>query len=323
MSWGYVAVAGATLVSGALGAKGAKDAGRAAGRGADAATAESARQYDQTRQDLAPYRVTGTGALNQIARLFGLPTAAPAGSAATDYSQYRVRAGAVPTANAELYANDPAYRYAWDRALQTEQERKGWKGHDTYWLPATGQDATRINDLMTGYLEEYRNANPASGGGVTAGGSPDMSAFFTSPGYQFRRDEGMRGINNSFAARGGALSGNALRALTDFNSNIASSEFGNYFNQLASVAGIGQTATNQTAAYGADHAANAGRNALYAGDSRASGIQGQANAWGDTINGLAGLYGYWNANRGSRVTPGYGGTGAGGGSYPMTGPRYA
>jgi hypothetical protein len=138
-----------------------------------------------------------------------------------------------------------------------------------------------------------------------------MSAFFQSPGYQFRRDEGTRGLERTAAAKGGAFSGNALRALAEFNSGLASQEFGNYVNQLGIIAGIGQSSTNQTAAYGAESAATAGRNALYAGDARASGIIGQGNAIGQGVSDLAGLYGYWNANRGRS-----GNAMAGGGTDP-------
>lgn len=58
-----------------------------------------------------------------------------------------------------------------------------------------------------------------------------LADFQAEPGYEFRRTEGLRGIEQSAAARGGALSGNTLRALNDFNSNIASDEFGNAYSR--------------------------------------------------------------------------------------------
>lgn len=74
-----------------------------------------------------------------------------------------------------------------------------------------------------------------------AGG--DASQFQASPDYQFRRDEGMRDIGNSFAARGGAFSGNALRALTDFNSGLASGEMNQWWGRNRDLVGIGSGAT--------------------------------------------------------------------------------
>jgi hypothetical protein len=287
MSWGYVAVAAGTVIAGAVSADAAGDAGDAAARGADAATRESARQYNTTRADLAPYRVTGTGALNQLGRLFGLPT--------TTTEQWQSQQPQL-VGDTELPAG-----------TTTKHVGKGWYevhygGQRIGTLRPGGANGQFINDtgadipgLMRQSQQQAQTSQQSSG--------PDMSGFFTSPGYQFRRDEGTRGLERSAAARGGAFSGNALRALAEFNSGLASQEFGNYFNQLASVAGIGQTATNQTAAYGADHAANAGRNALYAGDARASGIIGQGNAYGQGISDIAGAYGYFRRPGGSQMDP--------------------
>lgn len=57
------------------------------------------------------------------------------------------------------------------------------------------------------------------------------SNFETAPGYQFRLAEGMKGVENSGAARGMQLSGAALKAINRFNQDFASNEYGNWFNQ--------------------------------------------------------------------------------------------
>ncbi len=54
-----------------------------------------------------------------------------------------------------------------------------------------------------------------------------IANFYASPDYQFRKKEGMDQIGATFAARGSG--GNALRALAEFNSNLASGEFGNWW----------------------------------------------------------------------------------------------
>lgn len=295
MSWGYVAVAAATVVGGALSNDASKRASRAASRGADAATAESARQYDQTRADFAPWRTTGGGAINALGQLFGLPTTSTQ-QAQWDNSELVQSQGGIPAMDAQRYAQDPAYKYAWDKMLASERAGPLWRRQDqqNFYARATDADWNRINSSMGQYLAEYNAQNPQA---QPQQAGPNMSGFTQSPGYQFRRDEGTRGIERSAAAQGGAFSGNALRALAEFNSGLASQEFGNYFNQLASIAGIGQTATGQTAAAGANHANIASRNALYAGDARASGIENRANMIGQGINSLAGAYGYFNQNR--------------------------
>ena len=279
MSWGLVAVGVATVGTGAMSANAARRAGAAAARGADAATAETGRQYDQTRADLAPWRTTGAGALNQLASVFGLPTTTPE----QFQSQQPTFHGGMelPAGTTAVSIGDGRYDVMYNGQRIGGLTPGGPAGRFT---PADGVDIEALKN-------EQRNQQIAQGS--TGTGAPDMSGFFASPGYQFRRDEGMRGVERTAAARGGAFSGNALRALTDFNSNLASNEFCNWFNQLGTLAGIGQTATNQTAAYGADAASQAGRNALFAGDARASGIVGSGNAWGNTLQDLGGLYGYY------------------------------
>ena len=49
-----------------------------------------------------------------------------------------------------------------------------------------------------------------------------MSDFTRDPGYQFRQQEGQRGVENSAAARGGILSGGALKAISRYNQDFAS-----------------------------------------------------------------------------------------------------
>lgn len=65
MSWGYVIAAGATLVSGYMSNKGAKDAAKASNKGADAATEEQRRQFDITQENLRPWLDAGSGALTR------------------------------------------------------------------------------------------------------------------------------------------------------------------------------------------------------------------------------------------------------------------
>lgn len=143
-------------------------------------------------------------------------------------------------------------------------------------------------DLTRRDLQPYMQSGTSALSRLNALMSGDMSGFETSPGYNFVRSEGLRDINNSFAARGGALSGNALRALAQFNSGLASNEFGNYFERNARLAGLGGSATNNAAAYGAQSASNIGNALIGGGNARASGVLGVNNA----IQGGIGNYLY-------------------------------
>lgn len=117
----------------------------------------------------------------------------------------------------------------------------------------------------------------------------------TDPGYQFRLSEGEKGIQRAASAHGGMYSGATLKALARFNQDTAANEYGSAWNRLASIAGLGQTATNQIGqagqnAYGTIANAgmsasnNIGQNLIGAGNARASGYVGGANAISNGIS---------------------------------------
>jgi hypothetical protein len=93
--------------------------------------------------------------------------------------------------------------------------------------------------------------------------------FQADPGYAFRLSEGIKGLNNAAAARGGLLSGGTLKATERFAQGLASQEYQNAYNRyntdynmrlgpLQTLAGYGQGATNNlaatTGAYGTNQA---------------------------------------------------------------------
>lgn len=102
--------------------------------------------------------------------------------------------------------------------------------------------------------------------------------FAASPGYEWRRSEGQRGIENNFASRGLGQSGNALRALTEYNQNMASDEYNNWFGQQLNLAGMGSDTARSVGAFGANTASNAGSYLTNQGVARASGVLGRTNA---------------------------------------------
>ena len=96
--------------------------------------------------------------------------------------------------------------------------------------------------------------------------------FEQDPGYAFRQSEGMKALERSAAARGGLLSGGAMKGIQRFGQDLASQEYGNAFNRyqteraarlgtLGGLSSAGQSASNvMTGAagqYGAQSAANA------------------------------------------------------------------
>ena len=104
------------------------------------------------------------------------------------------------------------------------------------------------------------------------------------PSYQFRLGEGMKALDRQAAARGGLISGGALKAAQRYGQEFASNEFGNAYNRLASMAGLGQTATGAMGGAAGQFGANAGNLMTGAGAARASGYVGGANALTGGLN---------------------------------------
>jgi hypothetical protein len=72
-----------------------------------------------------------------------------------------------------------------------------------------------------------------------------MEILRGSPGYQFRLQEGTKGLNRSLAAQGGLLSGNAMRESMKLGQGLADQTYNDYVDQLYRQTGVGTNAANQ------------------------------------------------------------------------------
>ncbi len=198
-----VAIAGAAVVGAGASIISGNKASNALKQSADQQVAESRRQYDQDRADLAPWRAAGQSALAKMSAAYGLNGQAPA--------------------------------------------------------------------------------------------TPEQLGFTTSPGYQFRRDQGVQAAERSAAARGLLGSGAAMKAVQRYGEGLAASEYGDWWNRLAGIAGVGQAATNTTVAAG-QNATNGITSAIgVAGNARASSYANTGSAINSGLNNIMGAYLY---NRG-------------------------
>jgi hypothetical protein len=132
-------------------------------------------------------------------------------------------------------------------------------------------------------------AAPAAAAGAPAQGpaGPDMSVFFQSPDYQFNLQEGQQGIDRSAAARGGLLSGAAVKAGTRFASGLASREYSSFVDRLMQQAGLGTTGIGASAAAGANAASNIGNAYMNAGNTRANAYMQQGQNVNNQLQGTA------------------------------------
>lgn len=295
------------LIGGAVSLGGAAIASRGSDRQADAARDVATQNntiqrdiFNQQRTDLAPWRASGTAALAEINRRLGLGgQASPV--APRDGGGAPLTGGAGPGGVAPTVGYDSGGGNGVGRGGAIDQRDVA------QFAPAmmadgvlTSPQATGTNVLSTdGFtgpqvLPGAPGTIPAPAVAGTNALDPEnrYGGFYASPGYQFRFDEGQRGINANRAASGTLQSGDAMRALTRYGQDYASNEFNTQLNQLFNVAGLGQTATGQGNALAGQYGAQVGQNNQNASNVLQSSYGTQANAWGNALGDIGGNLAY-------------------------------
>lgn len=201
---------------------------------------------------------------------------------------------------------------------QTRQDQMPWMQAGKQALGGLQQlvnNSPQYNDTWGKRLE-----SAYSNGQLTGGMSAEQ--FNVDPSYQWRKQQGLDNIQAQAAAGGGVLSGATLKALNEYNSNLASQEYGNawqrdqsqkqnlwnvlngartqdynlfsnentrQYNQLSNLAGVGQTTANNLATLGANNANNMGSLAMDGATAAANGITTGAFGKTSAMGNLLGL----------------------------------
>ncbi len=115
-----------------------------------------------------------------------------------------------------LYGQQQAQQQQW-QANQAQAGQVGTiPGEDPYYgMYANGYQAAP--DLMVGNYQDP--------------GDFTMEKFQQDPGYAFRMSEGLKALDRTAAARGGLISGSALKAASRYGQDMASQEYQNAFNR--------------------------------------------------------------------------------------------
>ena len=182
------------------------------------------------------------------------------------------------------------------------------------------------------------NALPGYVSGIAPGGELvrgfTQADYQADPGYAFRLAEGQKALDRQAAARGGLISGGALKAAQRYGQEMGSQEFGRAYerfrdtqglrrNALAGVVGFAPTAAGSMAAGGQSYATGAGpqmyQQGVNTGNAMLMNQQARTSAY-DQLGSAFGKY----------LTGSYGGGGnpmatspmtfGGGGSYGGEGP---
>lgn len=130
------------------------------------------------------------------------------------------------------------------------------------------------------------------------------------PGYAFRLSEGLKALNRSAAARGGMISGGALKAAERYGQDYASQEYGNAYqralteynarvareatgyNRLASLAGVGQTAANTLSSAAGTTGSNIASTSMLGAANQANAALAGGQATGSMYQGIGANLGY-------------------------------
>ena len=168
-----------------------------------------------------------------------------------------------------------------------------------------------------------------------------MNAFTQDPGYGFRLKQGQKSLDASAAARGGLISGNALRAATAFGQDMGSQEYQNAFNRYQTernaslapymtLAGFGTGANTANAQSGQNYASNVGNALVNQGvnvgnagmvgsNALTSGLTGALSTYGKNPVSWGNLYGNSQTYNPTTNTGGFSGSSLANTFYSGTG----
>ena len=276
---GSIIGAGASIIGGVLGSKSSEKAANIQAQAAGQTSAENARQFDLSREDMAPWLTTGKEGLYALADLLGLNT----------------RQAPIPPARADFtkkFANiNQGSRTGTVAGIGGFPIVSGVGGARSSLFDQAGYDAAMAQYEKD--LADYKSYTPS--GELMRDFS--LEDFVKEPGYEFRLSEGEKGINRAALARGGFDSGATLKALQRFGQDYASDEYSTAwtrdeaeknrkYNFLAGISRTGQTTANQVASLRAQNAAAQSELMTGAANARAAGVVGGANAWGNALSNI-------------------------------------
>lgn len=173
-----------------------------------------------------------------------------------------------------------------DRAALLEKEMYDISREDLAPYRETGYTALKDIEGMKPYL--------------TSQFGPEQFEQYLDPSMAFRQRLGEQSTARLANVGGGALSGNTLRALTDYGQGLASTEYsnafdrfqterGNIYNTLANIAGMGQNAVNTGVGAGQTYAGQRTALTTGAGAAMAAGQVGAANAIGGAAQNIGNM----------------------------------
>lgn len=246
-------LAGASLAGGAMQASAAKKAAKAQSAAADAATQLQREQFEQTSANYRPFLDAGKDAMAAYLYEMGLGPKPTFGGTRPQIEEFNV--GGNQSASGAFVGGETRYRVG-------------------------GQEFSTL-----GEAEDYANAN------VTGG--QEYAGYSMSPMAKYLMEQGSDDIRGMAASSGGLYSGAALEALESNRKTVVNADTSDYFAKLFGLTNVGMSAAGNQANAGAAYAGNVGNLQMQAAQAKGQGYMGAANAWGNTLGDMAGIYGYF------------------------------
>jgi len=203
-----------------------------------------------------------------------------------------------------------AQKQAAEQAAQLQSEQ--------YWDQVARQEPFRQAGLLstTELMRQFGlSGEPTSAGYGNLLRDFTAADFQADPGYAFRLQEGLKGLDRQAAARGGLISGAALKAAQRYGQDVASNEYQNAYNRynqnrsqryqmLTGQQTAGANATNAQNQSSQNYANAAGDAYMQAGNARASGYIGQGNAMSQAAGNIGNYFAQQQMM--NRLAPNYG-----------------
>lgn len=268
----------------------AKDAAKTQAQSANDANQLQYQIYQQQRQDNEPFRQNALTAQNEYMALLGL---APMGSPTAPAKSFTSGGTGPQTLGTVTGAYSPASQPATNgigRLVGGNPKRQLDPGVSEGYVPQIYSASPSVQQAASPSRPPTQTSLPMT---AEQAQQAAFDRFRNTPGYQFGLQTGFDQVQASAAARGGLYSGATMKALQKFGNDYADQQgYTPYMNRLASLAGMGQTVNAQNAQLGMNYANQAGSNLLSAGNARASGLLGQAQAQSNLASNIAGIGGW-------------------------------
>lgn len=264
-----------SFAGGLLGSSAAGDAADAQAAATAASIAEQRRQFDLTRGDYAPYRAIGTNALRRLGAFYGMDDstqAQPGLGAGLTEEQIR----AILTPQYTTPARDASY---------------GGEGPEGGGMYVPGSPASVRQAELDAAVQQWQGTQATPATAPKTYDDELSRPLQMDPGYQFGMQQGQQAIDRKTSAAGGRVSGASLKAAARFGTDYATTGYNSAYqrrqdtlNRLASLAGIGQSATGASAQAG-QNSTNAITQAMQSqGDASGAASLARGSIWQNALN---------------------------------------